>query len=110
MYVKTKREAMRAGAALKKLMKRGRWKVRVWNNMGWYYSIEAGNLSVHPAPRLRMGGERYWCMVAPCLAVWTEGREYLDPNMAVARAVSKIRRVVAEYQKVADEAAEAEEK
>ena len=107
MYVKTQLEATHAGAALKKLMKRGRWKVHVWNNLGWYYEIQAGNLRVLPASNLRMGGQRYYCLISRALALMTDDREYLDPNMAVTRAVSKVRKVVAEYQQVVDEATQA---
>ncbi len=110
MYVRTKREAEQAGAALKKLMVSERWKVRVWHNLGWNYSIENANITVNPALQRRMGsGERYWCQIAPCLAVWFDDREYLDPNMAVKRAISRVKKCVAEYQEVLDMAAEAAE-
>lgn len=44
----TKKEVTRKGRVLLKLMRGKGWKLRVWENMGWHYSVVSGPISVHP--------------------------------------------------------------
>lgn len=109
MLVKTKREAMVAGRHLKSLMKTSGWKVCVWNNLGWYYNIKKENVVVNPDSNHRMGGSWYWCEVEPSYAFWSDGRSYRDPNMAVQRAISKVRKEVEEFKQILSKAEAAKE-
>jgi len=43
-----KQEATKAGKALLARMKTKGWKLRVWENLGWHYSLERPPLSVYP--------------------------------------------------------------
>ncbi len=94
----TKKEATVKAKALKKLMKTKGWKIRVWENIGWHYSLKNGpvNLSEY-----NCGKETsYSCLIAHTpgfcggLALWTEDSKSRranaaskEPNACVARAM-----------------------
>jgi hypothetical protein len=81
----TKEQATSRGKILLKKMKGGPWRLRVWENLGWHYSVDCaeGALSVSD-----YGGE-YSAMLANVGCShsgsydWIDPRRYRDPNIAV---------------------------
>ena len=82
----TKTEATKKAKALAKKMGK-EWEIKVWENLGWHYSVHLKNsiyvipcYKLHPLPRYYvMVGEHgsMLCMFAP------EHKEYEDPILAV---------------------------
>jgi len=96
-----KADATKKGKALLKRMRGKGWKLHVWENLGWNYSVENGPLSVSPASRteffcLLSDDVRYTC---GGLAMWTTDFKSSDPNKAVAHAAASARKVVNRLEK-----------
>lgn len=81
----TKAEATKEGKALLARMKGVGWKLRVWENCGWHYSVLLGTIYVYGSPgcfnvlfsadkKIPGAGEIFWT---------TRGEHYKDPNRAV---------------------------
>lgn len=97
-----KREAIKAGKDLLKQMVGKGWKLRVWENLGWHYSVYNHGMNVHqdgPASR------EYSVLLADDgvgsggLGVWTdtECRFHSSPNAAVRAQMRLARSIVDEY-------------
>jgi hypothetical protein len=88
-------------------MKGKGWKLRVWENLGWHYSIYAGALSIHVNHYLRR--VRYSSLMADRASehiygssLWTDNESYGDPNRAARAAVQLAEGVMANLTKVLD--------
>jgi len=86
--------------ALKKKMKGKGWKTRVWENMGWFFEVKNGPITV-------IGDEgNYFAMVGldgSGNGCWTCGGypdKFADPNRAVAVAVKHARKQLDECIKI----------
>jgi len=85
--------------ALKKKMKGKGWKTRVWENMGWFFEVKNGPITV-------IGEEgSYFAMVGrdgSGNGCWTCGscENFKDPNRAVAVAVKHARKQLDECIKI----------
>jgi len=83
----TKSEAKERGEALLKMMKGKGWKLSIWENMGWHFSVKNGGITVHPS--YSSGYVTYLGLddddTKPYggQAFWTEKKSYADPNEAV---------------------------
>lgn len=94
MTCKTKEEAEKKARILKAKMKGSGWKIRVWRNFGWNYSVRNKYASVYEY------GSKYHCMLSPVPdgtggtpTEWYTEKQHKDPNKAVAAAVQKLQRV-----------------
>ena len=88
----TKQEAYELAAKLKNSMKNPNiWKIRVHENLGWFYCITCGNISVSPS------GDKYYAMVGDTIneysggtpAFWADKERYTSPQVAAEKAVQK---------------------
>ena len=88
----TRQGAVEAGKAAKaRLDKRWpKWKLRVWNNLGWHYDLRLGPISLSES-----SGGGYFCMVSESLesdgtgGFWPEFPHYGDtPEAAVATTIA----------------------
>lgn len=109
----TKEQAIKAGRALLRRMRGKGWKVSVWENIGWHYSVVSGPVSLSP-----VCGGRFMCLISDSpdragsgLASWTEhgaGEKYMrDPNKAVRRALRYMRDVIERYDECLQAASDA---
>jgi hypothetical protein len=94
-----KKEAERRGRALLKQMKGRGWQLRVWENLGWHYSVYNEGVDVHPVHPVqeKTTATRYYALPRPSYSFWClEGNRGVvrDPNKAVKMAVAECRRVV----------------
>ena len=96
----TKQEAYELATKLKNSMKNPNiWKIRTHENLGWFYCIICGNISVHPSD------DKYYAMVGSIIneysggapAFWHNDKEYDDPQVAAEKAVQKAVDVSMEY-------------
>lgn len=77
-----KQQATRAGKALLRRMKGHGWKLRVYENLGWHYSVETNRIHVvgpsHP------GEETFMALMSPHYSYFSgEVQHRKDPNKAV---------------------------
>jgi len=100
----TKQQAEKGAKALLAKMKTKGWKSRVWENLGWHYSIFNEHLEIYP---VTCDGGEYHAMLATCKspaggspAFWHEGGTFKDPNAAATAAVKRARRFVNDVQEV----------
>ena len=89
--MKTEKQAQQAGQLLLGKMRGTGWKLRVWENLGWHYSVSAGPVCVHESAD---GG--FFALVSddpekagPGASFWTRPGGYTDPNRAVRAAVRR---------------------
>lgn len=103
----TKVQAIKAGRTLLKKMKGSGWQVRVWENIGWYYKVHSGPVSVYPTSAY--GDTRYFCLISDDieradsgLALWTNSKALSrkDPNVAVREAVTVVTKVINQHLEV----------
>ena len=104
MSFNTEGLARKAGSAILDLMPNG-WKLRVWNNLGWHYSLEKGPICVHPS----FDGNTYWAMIATDAGEcghggpWTsKGGNYVHPMDAVIAAIDDFKNWFAGWQGIQD--------
>lgn len=83
--MKTKEQATKKGKALLKRMVGDGWKLRVWENLGWHFSVSLLNLTIFDDcgndysaflttdESHRGSGEMFW----------SPGKSFADPNKAV---------------------------
>lgn len=110
MKMKTRAEATAAGSALKARMKQGRWRVQVWENLGWHYCLlagksETGTIAVHPG-----SDGKYYALLGlggTGLAMWEDVGSYQDPNRAVSAVIKQASRVIEEHRQIVKTATEA---
>jgi hypothetical protein len=90
----TKAEAEKKGKALRELMNFPKaWSVRVWQNMGWHYSIDNGYMSIRPTgfsdgEYFILASEHDQHLVGS--QNWLVKGNFKDPNNAVATQVDAI--------------------
>jgi hypothetical protein len=81
-------------------VKGGRWKVRVWENLGWHYSVSKGSVSVHEHGFYTAyfnvagpwGGNHVRVAGTPELAIkrlLNDVREQLKPMVKLAKRLEK---------------------
>jgi hypothetical protein len=113
----TKTEAAEKAVELKNMMKSPGWKVRVWENMGWHYSIYNGNLAVYPSfvkgtyhanlsdssdlLSWHNNGDK---VPSGTPSYWHKAETFKDPNEAVASQVKRARAFVNQLQLVVTDA------
>lgn len=88
-----KESAEKLGKELLARMKGDGWKLRVWENLGWHYSVKNGGMSVYPSfdgiayhallhkENDGIGGETFW----------TDNNRHSDPNLVVERQLKTAR-------------------
>ncbi len=102
----TKEEATAHGEKLLAKMKGKWWKLRVHENLGWHYCVFNGALSIHQSNDGRYGAllsnidEGRYC--GGGLAVWNDGKYYIDPNRAVLNQLAKAKAHVEQLLDVVD--------
>lgn len=89
----TKNEAKTKGKSLLKMMVGKNWKLRVWDNISWHYSVSNLGLSVHPSfesdPKTK-----FWCILSETpkdfggSIKWTTNKDFKNPNDAVKHQLS----------------------
>ena len=115
----TKEEAERLGNKLLKRMKGNGWKLRVHENLGWWFNVYNKNLSVSSNDSFKQKKNEktyYSCLMDDNpegnrggSSIWTErgGRGYrTDPNKAVEYQVKLARKVVDDLNKAVKAAEE----
>ena len=100
----TKIQATKKGKQLLQKMKGSGWKLRVWENMGWNYSVKNGPINVYPLDHGQ--NQRFHCLL-DCneegtggLAIWSTDAISKDPNKVVQREIESARKVVDEYDRI----------
>lgn len=77
------------------------WEIRVWENIGWHYSCEKYNISVHSA---HLGQTLFHALVSDTAStpgtgagIWScsSGLWYSDPRDAVRSAVEQVNKTMA---------------
>jgi len=104
----TKAEATVAAKRLQKRMCGKGWKYRVWENLGWHYSVHNGGMTVHPScvkgeffTLLSSGGD-----LGSGECYWTpSGTRFKDPNAAVRFQILKARKFVGRVQEAVESVA-----
>ena len=103
----TKKEAVKLGTELRECMKGRGWKVRVWENCGWNYQVTNGPITVNPSPGTEDRVSSVWVMMTDDLQypgagppLWTDTRDYRDPNRAVAAQAKRARRELNKLTKI----------
>lgn len=112
-----KEEAERLGNKLLKKMKGKGWKLRVHENLGWWFNVYNKNLSVssNDAYKQKKSEKTYYsCLMSDNIndhssgaMIWTErgGKGYYtDPNKAVEYQVKLARKIVDELNKAVEAA------
>lgn len=105
----TEQEARLEGEKLLNMMHGEGWTLRVWENMGWCYSVENDGVSVH-SPYYKNGNKYYSVLLSArgnngCGDMfWTPNsnpryndpdyKEFTDPNEAVRHQLQIARRFV----------------
>jgi len=102
---KVKDEAFKVAKRLQQKLG-GKWKVNVWENLGWHYSVTLGSISVH---RGDVRKKNYFAFVSPeendpsgGAMFWTPSDMPYDkyPEIAVKRALSNVKTFIAGCQKL----------
>lgn len=100
--METQREAREAAEALRKLMHNpDDWKMHVWDNLGWHYTIQSGPIDLSATHR-RDGTIQYSCLLSEeresdssGAGVWSfHDFQNEDPNEAVRLQVEYAREVI----------------
>ena len=91
--MRTKDEAIVAGGRLLGMMEGDSWRLRVWENLGWHYTVESPPFTVSPSGDYKegRGKPRYFCLMADRLdrcggtgsGMWTTRFISGDPNEVV---------------------------
>jgi len=108
MTLQPEKDAIEKANALKSKMTGKGWKIRVWQNLGWHYSIYSGNVAIHPACAFKT--KKYFACVSnltddppvSALALWHEVKLFENPNDAAEHAVKKAREAVAELNRAVE--------
>lgn len=103
--MKTKKEIeLEAKAALNSLPNKAGWKVRIWENLGWCWSLYNGPISVYPSTLKGC----FYCMIAPSVdergcgaGEWTvnDKKRCKTPWEAVVQEVEIVRQHIVEQTK-----------
>jgi len=103
----SKEKAEAEGNALLARMKGRGWKLRVWQNFGWHYSIYNGSMNVHPTQNSCL--ERYYTLLgdnkhkhAGCVFWSMNGKTYKDPNDAVEEQLNAAWTFLGEHAKIVE--------
>lgn len=92
MKYSNKQEAIEAANSTLRRMKNPElWNIRVWQNLGWHYNLQAANISLSEGSK-----GKFFALVSSdydkCgtgLAAWSPGDSHFgDPNKAVENAVA----------------------
>jgi hypothetical protein len=82
----------KAQKVLKSLYKPSKWKVRVWENLGWHWSLVSPPVALHYSP----ADGKFFVLMSDSkdhagggLPLWTDHRDYSDPNRAIQSTVRK---------------------
>lgn len=100
-------EANRKGNALLKKLKGHGWRLNVWENLGWHYSVELGDAK-RGGISVRCGDDgKFWCLIGNTPDYgnyqWSHGHHsYRDPNRAVNHALNTAKRAVARDAAIVD--------
>lgn len=96
-----KADAMKYGVALRDRMIGKGWKLRVWENLGWHYSVQCGTIAVHASHHSSDGKVLYSTLMSTNVAdigvgssIFYEQRHFNDPNKAVRHQMKIARAVV----------------
>lgn len=77
------------------------WKIRIWENLGWHYSVETKRVSVSPSV---VKGE-YFCLLKPHYSLFgSDNNRYRNPNAAVEACLAIARDNLGRYIQIVDEA------
>ncbi len=104
----TEKEARKAGKELLKRMKGKRWKLEVWNNLGWHCMVRNGPVQVHLD---NYCGKDYSCLISDNLRdpsggniEWTtqDSKHFTDPNKAVAHELKSARKYLNRWTKAVE--------
>ena len=85
----TKAKALKDGHSLIKKMKTSGWKLRVWENMGWHYSIRKGAISISPV----YYGRSYMALMS------SSTLDARDPNKAYENQLKAVKKFMKARQK-----------
>lgn len=99
----TKSEATRAARKLLARMSGRGWKIRVWENIGWHYSVDTNRLAVHEYHD-HLPKSRFCCMLKPHYTLFGGVQYACDPNKAVEACIAVARDWVGRYAQIVDEA------
>lgn len=96
MSYKTKDLAMQAAKRMKKRMKNPGWKIRVWENIDWHFSLQLPVLTGGLSLSVTFGKEKYMCMGSSYSLGSGENKEgYVShatqPNKAVQKVLVAVR-------------------
>lgn len=96
----TKSEATLAAKKLLAQMTGRGWKIRVWENLGWHYSVETNRVAVYPS----LGG-KFHCLLKPHYTLFgSDPRHYRNPNSAVENCIAIAQDKLNSYQYILNEA------
>lgn len=95
MGFETKREARAAAKVAKSEVEKEfgpGWRVRVWENMGWYFCVKKWPISVRKDIGSPGEDTTWWAQISPSgesgLMMWQPGSEsYYEPRSAITAAV-----------------------
>ena len=96
-YQATKRDAERGANHLVGLMTEGQWKIRIWQNLGWHYSVHNEWIAI--SPRYFNGRLRgFYALLSDrpgtpsgSPSYWTAQGVFKDPNKAVDAVLDRAR-------------------
>lgn len=79
------------------------WKIRVWENAGWHYSVETRRISVTEHLDLPIVC-RFHCMLRPHYGFFGSVQPASDPNRAVVKCLEVVQESLQEYNNILNEA------
>jgi hypothetical protein len=97
----TKKEAEKLGQELLSHMKGNGWELRIWENLGWHYSVTNNLLEVYPS-----SNGKYFCLFgykSGGRPEWTIKESFDNPNEAVERTLQLARNNVNELLKIVED-------
>ncbi len=96
-YAEFEKATKKAAALAKRLGPN--WKPKVWENLGWHYSIVDKENSIEVCPSTK--DNLYFCLPNPSYTFWCDEKHYCDPKRAVKATVRLVRKVANEHLAVA---------
>ena len=111
--MRIKDEAIIAGGKLLGKMEGDTWRLRVWENLGWHYSVESPPFTVFPSGACKNDREprRFTCLMTDksdyCgtgSGMWSNNSTFADPNEAVRHELAAAKAVLEGLIKVMEQA------
>lgn len=86
--------------------RKGPWRAKCWQNMGWNYTAVNGAMTVYPMQNHRGGDTRYYTLLGEYGAgemLWTSNEGgFKDPQKAVDRQLKRANRAMAHHRDIID--------